>query len=375
MGPEPRLLSAEGIFAPSQTDNKSEQAPSDSEAAPQSHGRGIRSEQVILDSPSRPRRRVGRLVWPMLIVVAVAVALVVSAAGDETRAELDYLESLRNQLSEISKDGDALRDVVARLGSIQRVEFETVIENMREDLGVAIAFAAGDPPSMDTASVAALYRLTVAFWDAGLEGFGESVLLAADQPRSLFALDNMTVALGDLETGDSLYVDLVAELAREDTPDPLTDMPEVRLVPGTGPLVVQSATYIQIARADGSGLALRPGLAVSQIVSVPEWEVDPNDQAVVPSTDTIAFSVVVTNLGNVKSEPGTLLLVLSGGQEPIEVEVGFDALEPSQQTTVSFDPMSVTPGGVYQVDVRLPVTAPDSDLTDNEVQVLFTVNE
>ncbi len=152
-------------------------------------------------------------------------------------------------------------------------------------------------------------------------------------------------------------------------------MPAVRLMPGSGPLIVQSGTYIQTARADGARLALRPGLAVSQIVAVPEWEVNPNDQAVVPATDTIAFSVVITNLGNVASEPGTLLLVLSGGQEAVEVKATFDALDPSQQTTVVFAPMSVSPGGVYQVDVTLALTVPDSDLTDNAVQVQFTVNE
>lgn len=311
----------------------------------------------------------------MLILAAIAVALAVSAAGDETRAELDYLESMRTQLLEISKDGDALRDVVGRLGSIERVELQTVIENMREDLADAITFAESDPPSMATTSVASLYRLALASWDSGLRGFGESVLLAADQPRSLFALDTMTVALGDLKTGDSLYLDLVAELARADTPDPLTEMPAVVLVPGTGPLVVQSGTLIQIARAQSSRLALRPGLAVSQIVAEPEWEVDPNNQAVVPRTDTITFSAVITNLGNVESEPGTLLLALSGSEEAIEVEADFEALGPGQQTTVSFAPMSVSPGGVYQVDVSLAITAPDSDLTDNRVSVQFTVNE
>lgn len=365
MGPEPRS-SQPSDCGRSRPDTKSETADP----------RGLLSSQVIFDPPTRSRRRVlGRLFWPLLIVAIVAIAVVVSSEGEETRAELDYLEEMRTQLSSISRDGDSFRDVVSRLRSIERVEFETVIDTMRDDLAEAITFSEETAPSNDLVSIAALYRLALRSWDAGLEGFGDSVLLAADQPRNLLVLDNLAGALAELKTGDALYEDLVGELNRTDTPNALGEMPDVRLIPGAGPVVNLSGSYIQAARADGSRLALRPGLAISQIISDPEWEVNPNSQAVVPSTTEISFSIVITNLGNVASEPATLVLVLSGGAEAVEVEAQIASLDPNEQTTITFSPMSVTPGGSYQVDANLPPTTQDSDLTDNDVQVQFTINE
>lgn len=304
------------------------------------------------------------------------LALVVSAAGDETRAEFAYLERLHGQASEIAKDGDALRDVVFRLDSVERVEFETVINTLRADIAEGLAFVEEDPASPALVSVRSLYRQALRSWDVGVLGFSESVLLAADEPSSVGVIDNMAKALAELRTGDAIYVDLVAELAREETPDPLKPMPAVAVMPGQGRLVTLSVTYIDTARASGSGLALQPGLAVSQILADPEWEVNPSDQAVLPSTETITFSVVVTNLGNVASEAGSVVVTLSGGAEPLEEEVSFGPLDPNQQTTVMFTPMTITPGGVYQVDAELvDVEAQDSDFTDNHLRVQFTVNE
>ena len=304
------------------------------------------------------------------------LALVVSAAGDETRAELAYLEELHGQASEIAKDADALRDVVSRLDSVERVEFETVINTLRADIAEGLAFVEEDPTSATLVSVRSLYRQALRSWDVGVLGFSASVLLAADEPGSVGVIDNMAKALAELRTGDAIYVDLVAELGREETPDPLIPMPVVAVMPGQGRLVTLSVTYIDTARASSSALGLRPGLAVSQILADPDWEVNPSDQAVLPSTETVTFSVVVTNLGNVASEGGSVVVTLSGGAEPIEEAASFGALDPNQQTTVTFTAMTIAPGGVYQVEAELAdVDAQDSDFTDNRLRVQFTVNE
>ena len=331
---------------------------------------------MIFDPPTRSRRRtLGRLLWPLLIAGAVVTALVVSAAGDETRVELEYLEVLRAQVSEISRDGDALRDVVSRLDSIERVEFETVVNTIRDDVAEGLSFVAKEPPTAALVSVRSVYRQALQSWDVGLLGFSAAVLLSADEPTTVGEVDNMVKALAELRTGDAIYRDLVSELAREDTPDPLTPMPTVALMPGQGRLVTLAVIYVDAARSSSNSLGLRPGLAVSQILSDPDWEVNPSDQAVLPATETVSFSVVVTNLGNVASEPGSVTVVLSGGSEPIELEGSFGALDPNQQTTVMFAAMAVTPGGVYQVDAELVAAGgQDSDLTDNHLRVQFTVN-
>ena len=315
-----------------------------------------------------------RYVLLVLVGIAVIVSLIVSASGDETRAELEYLEEMQSQTVEISKGGDALRDVVSRLQRIDRTEFVTVIDGIREDLAVALAFVEEVPPTISLSPVRSMYRQALRTWDAGVEEYGLSVLAAADNPESLLVVDTMADALAEMRAGDTFYADLLVEMRRIDIPNPLTPMSAVVLMPAEGSLVSLSVSYIDSARSPNSGLALRPGLAVSMVVSDPDW-VNTNDQVVVPTTDSIVFSVVVTNVGNVASRAEPLVLTLTGGAEQIREQAEIAPLQPNQQVTIIFDPLEVEPGGIYQVAAVLVITGEDSNRDDNQIRVQFIVNE
>jgi len=318
---------------------------------------------------------VARYFLLVVVGIAVIVALIVSASGDETRAELEYLEEIQSQATEISKGGDALRGVVSRLQRIDRTEFVTVIEGIREDLAVGLAFVEDVPPTPMLSPVRSMYRQALRTWDAGIAGYGSSVLEAADNPESLLVVDTMADSLAEMRAGDTFYADLVVEMRRGDILDPLTPMPAVMLMPAEGSLVSLSVSYIDSARSPNSGLALRPGLAVSQIVSDPEWQVNQSDQVVVPTTNSIIFSVVVTNVGNVASKVEALVLTLTGGPEQIREQAEVARLQPNQQLTIIFDPLEVEPGGVYEVAAVLAITGEDSNGNDNEIRAQFSVLE
>lgn len=329
---------------------------------------------MIFDPPPR-RRATIRILVLALVALAVIVAVIVSASGEETRSELEYLEEMQSQASEIAKSGDALRDVVSRLQRIDRPEFVNVIDGIREDLGVALAFVESEPPTTSLLSVRSMYRQALKAWDSGVEGYGASVLAAADDPESIVVADTMAEALAELRAGDELYADMVVDMRHDEVPNPLTDMPTVELMPADGTLVSLSASYIDSARSPNSGLALRPGLTVSQVVSDPEWQLNPSDEVVVPQTEEVTFSVVVTNVGNVRSGGETLVLTLTGGPEQVRLTADIDALQPNQQVTIIFEPLAVEPGGFYEVAAALAVTSEDANLDDNELRVQFTVNE
>ena len=331
---------------------------------------------MVFDPPSRSRGRVlGRYIWPLLVVVAVGAAVVVSAAGDDTRAEFDYLDELQAQSVELAKAGDALRDVVSRLQRIERTEFVTVIDGISADIDLGLTFVEQDAPTEQFAGVRALYRQALLAWDSGVTGFGESVLLAADEPENLLVVDFMAESLAELRAGDGIYVDLVAEMGRDDLPQPPSPMADVMLLPTEGSLVSLSVSYIDSARSSNSGLALRPGLAVSQLLADPVWQVDPTDQAVLPATDSVVFSVVITNAGNVISAEDNLVVTLTGGPEQVRTQVVVDPLEPDQQVTVIIEPMPVQTGGVYEVVAALAISENDSNFDDNSISVEFTVND
>ena len=185
----------------------------------------------------------------------------------------------------------------------------------------------------------------------------------------------MAQALAELRAGDGLYVDLRAEVERDELPQPPAPMAEVVMMPAEGDLITLSVAYVDSARSPNNGLALRPGLAVSMVVSDPAWQVDPSDQAVIPSTESVTFSVVVTNRGNVTSVPDQLVLTLTGGPEQVREQVEVEPLEPNQQVTLVFEPIAVEPGGVYEVVAALAISENDTDFEDNMITVEFTINE
>jgi hypothetical protein len=95
---------------------------------------------------------------------------------------------------------------------------------------------------------------------------------------------------------------------------------------------------------------------------------------VIPATESVVFSVVITNAGNVVSAEDNLVLTLTGGPEPVRLQVELDTLEPDQQTTVIMEPVPVEPGGVYEVVAALAISENDSNFEDNSITVVFTVN-
>lgn len=316
-----------------------------------------------------------RYIWVALIAIAVIVALVLSESGEETRAELDYLEEIDAQAVELARSGDALRDVVSRLQRIDRVEFTTVIEGIREDLAAGQSFVGLEPPLASLLSVRAQYRNAIRAWGAGIDEFEESILDAADNPESLGVVDPVVEGLANIRAGDDFFASLIVDMRRDDVPSPLTEYPRVVLSPAEGSLVSLAAAYIDSARSPNNGLALRPSIAVSQIVFDPDWQLNPSDEVVVPVTEQISFTAVITNSGNVASDPENLVLTLVGGPEEVRLQAEVPGLSPNQQVAIPFDPIEVSPGGVYEVTVTLVVTGEDSNGEDNERSVQFTVNE
>jgi hypothetical protein len=329
----------------------------------------------MLDPPRPRRRAVGRFLWPAVVTAAAVIAVVVSGAGNDTRAELDYLGAVHDQAVELSRGGDALRVVISRLSRIERAELVTATDAIRADLEAAMELAEAGPPSDTLTAVNALYRHALEAWTVGLSGLTSGIMAAADDPNSTVVVDNIANSLVELRSGDRLYAELVEELITEEVPEPVAPMPEVVIFPADGELMSLSLAYVEAARSQNSGIALRPGLSVSQIVSDPQWNVSPSDQAVIPATDLVTFSVVVTNGGNVASVPEPLELTLSGGGDPVVVEEMVPALEPGEQTAVLFIDMAVNPGGVYEVTANLRVLTDDIDFEDNTLTVTFTVSE
>jgi CARDB len=330
---------------------------------------------VILDSPRSRRKAWRRLFWPALITVVAIVAVAVSAAGRDTRLDLAYLDAVRDQSAELSLDGDALRVVISRLSRIERDELVTAIDTIRTDLQVGQDLVDQGPPSDTLIGINSLYRQAILAWTVGISGFESGILTAADDPSNTVVVDNLANALAEIRDGDRLYEDLVRELGMDEIPDPVGSMPSVVLMPADGELASLADAYVVAARSVNAMIALRPGLGLSQITSDPLWNVNPDDQTVLPATDLVTFSVVVSNKGNVASDPTPLRLTLSGNGDPVVATQQVPVLEPGEQTAIDFVDMAVVAGGPFEVKAELEVIQLDVDLDDNALAVIFMVNE
>lgn len=321
-----------------------------------------------------------RLLWPILVIAAVVVAVSVTAAGEETRAELEYLDEMRAQTSTLARSGASINEIMPRLREIGRDEFTTVFESASADLDVAVAFVADRPPVETLIPVWSLYRQTVTAWSDGVDGLETAILNAADNPDDATAADSVGDALADLRAGDNLYLDLQAEFELEEIPEPVTPLGAVTMLPSSeSGLLSLADSYVASSRASTNQLGLRPGLRVSQVVSNPSFQINVDAQAVIPATETVVFSTVVTNTGNVASDPETVSATLLGGADAVAeappfAQVEVPPLEPGGQTTIEFPEVEVLADTLYEIRVFLELSNPDADLTDNEVRIQFTVN-
>jgi hypothetical protein len=318
---------------------------------------------------------VGRLVVPLLVIGVVILGIVVTASGAETRSQIDYLTRLQADATRVAQGGAALPGVTTRLSTISREEFVTAMDIVVSDLEEALAFGDEEPPTAAVLPVRALYRQAVTAWHQGATALTEAILHAADNPNDNAAVDRLVAALAQLRVGDSVWAQLMAEMERDDVPEPLSPLPEVVMSPASGPLLTVALVYTEAARAETNTLGLRPGLRVSQLVSDPAWQVDSNDQAVVPVTEQVVFSVVMSNVGNVDSIAQELILRLEGGAEPVQAAMTVEPLAPGQQVTLVFDPFTVTPGVTYNITATIGTTAPDIDIEDNTVTLQFRVGD
>lgn len=317
----------------------------------------------------------GRLLLPLLITMALIIAVVVTAAGEETRTELEYLDEIRGQATALARSGAAIKQMMPRLREIGRDEFTTVMDSAANDIDVALSLVGSEPPVDSLIPIWSLYRQAVAAWDSGVSTLSSAILQAADQPDDATVANLIGDGLADLRAGDELFDVLRSEVEREEIPDPITPLTDVNLFPAdSGGLASLAGTYVAAARASTNNLGLLPGLRVSQVLADPDWDVSVEDEVVIPFTETVVFSVVVTNVGNVASEPGTLSLELMGGEVPVRATAQLPTLDPSGQTTIQFEPMEVAPDTAYQVTGELIVDGPDSDPSDNRQSTTFTVN-
>jgi hypothetical protein len=329
---------------------------------------------LISDAFGRPRRR-RRWLLPLILVTLLAAAIGLSQAATPSSPLL--AEDVRSRAITISRRADVFRDLLARMGSVDRVELQTVTDEALVRIADARTFIDElEEPPAEFAAVLALFDLALESWGDGTAGLTEHLLAAADGDDGLGLTDQVTDDLLELRAGDRLYRELVSVLAAADVTQPVSPMPDVRFLPEGYPVGPGAQTLLAQARVDGSPLALDSALAVEQVTTVPEWVLDTGGALVLDATEQLVVRVVVTNAGNALSEPSAVSVELAGGDGSAQSSTtDVPALAAGAKTTVTFDPLTVTPGRSYSLVVQLALAPGEGETADNSRTLLFRVNE
>ena len=329
---------------------------------------------MISDAFGRPRRR-RRWLVPLILLTLLAIAIALSQAATPSSPLL--AEDVRSRAMDVSRRADVFRDLLTRMGSVDRVELQTVTDEALVRIANARTFIDElDEPAAEFAAVLALFDLALESWADGTSGLTEHLLAAADGDEGLGLSDLVIDDLLELRAGDRLYRELVSTLAAADVTQPVSAMPDVRFLPDGYPVGPGAQTLLAQARVDGSPLSLDAALAVEQVTTVPEWVLDTQGTLVLDATEQLVVRVVVTNAGNAVSDASAVSVEVAGGDGSAQsVTADVPALEAGAKTTVTFAPLVVTPGRSYSLVVQLALAPGEGETADNSRTLLFRVNE
>jgi hypothetical protein len=302
----------------------------------------------------------------------VGLAFVTSGTGSPL-----YAEDLREQAGAIARTAPVFQDVLARVGTVDRIELANVVDEVEAAIAGGREFLeAGEAPPEATAATV-LFGLAIDLWEQGVLQMEAALLAAADGTGPISTAQDQAVnALLDLRAADRLYVEAVRQLDQSGITPPVLPMPEVQFLPAGYPMVAGAATLIGAAAGDGSPLELRAELRITNFTTDPPWVVDTEGAVTIEFTEALTFKVVVSNDGNTRSSVSEVRLEIVGGDgsnqsfaQPVE------ALEPGGSTTVSFLGVAVDPSVAYQVAARLPLAQGELESDDNARTQRFTVND
>ena len=329
---------------------------------------------LISDAFGRPKRR-RRWLVPLILVTLLAAAIGLSQVATPSSPLL--AEDVRSHAIDVSRRADVFRDLLARMGSVDRVELQTVTDEALVRLANARTFIDElEAPPPEFAAVLALFDLALESWADGTVGLTEHLLAAADGDDGLGLADQVTDDLLELRAGDRLYRELIAALAEAEVTQPVSPLPDVRFLPEGYPVGPAAQTLLGQARIDGSPLSLDAALAVEQVTTVPEWVLDTSGTLVLDATEELVVRVVITNAGNALSDPSAVSVEVAGGDGSAQAAAAdVPALEAGAKTTVTFDPLVVTPGRSYSLVVQLALAPGEGETADNSRTLLFRVNE
>jgi len=321
-------------------------------------------------SDRRPRRRRWLTIVLSLIVIIALIALLASRQTEQ-RGTVEFYAAAQDAAA-IHDDASVIfGDALASIGLISRQDLTRRLETVTERTAEATALLDIDVPSVVGVPYGTMATASGS-WTSGSLEVDRVVIGIMDGDIVGTAVSELRNALDQMRVGD---------VAFEQFTDSLIDSEDVPSF--------SSVSYIKVDPADplkfnATNLVLRIqsaySLAPHRDVSVlgmtdPEAVGDRDGIPVVPSSDAIGVTALVTNLGNEDEPTVTVNLEIFNldSNQKTQLSDVVEDLVAGASTAVAFANLDVEKGSLYQVKLTVRING-DIALENNEWEMKFIWN-
>jgi len=304
--------------------------------------------------------------------VIIALIAVVASRRTEQRGTTEFFTAADEAAGIHEVSSVAFGEALASIGIITRQDLTRRLALVAEAASEADALMEVGAPSSIGSSYGTLITATASWLDGATE------------------VERVILGIMDGEIVDSAVADLqgsldrlrVGDVAYEQFTDSLVDTLDVDELPDFQPTVYIAADESDPLRFNATNLVLRIQSAYSlsphRDISVsgmtdPEPVGERAGVPIIPFADKIAINALVTNAGN--EDEGKIIVDLEVFEVNADVVVTrtdvVDGLAAGASTTVMFDDLEITAGGLFQA--KLTVTVTDDINAENDVWELVFI--
>ena len=325
--------------------------------------------------PYRSARRSKARRWLMIVfsvIVIIALIAVVASRQTEQKSTTGFFTASEEAsgISEVSSV--AFGEALASIGVVTRQELTRRLSTVVEAAAEADALMDVDVPS-SLGSTYGTFVTATASWLGGAAKAERVILGIMDGEIVDTAVQDLQAALDQLRVGDAAYVQFTKTLVGvSDDADIPEFLPIAYVAPVESDPLRFNATNLVLRIQSAYSLAPHRDVSVSGMTD-PEPVGDRAGVPIIPYSERIGINSLVTNEGNEDEESIRVdLEVLEVNADVLVTrsEV-IDGLAAGASTTVLFDDLEITAGGLYQA--KLTVTVAGDINAENDVWELVFI--
>jgi hypothetical protein len=305
-------------------------------------------------SDRRPRRRRWLMILLSLIAIIVLIALLASRQTDQ-RGTVEFYAAAQDAAVIHDDASKIFGEAFASIGLISRQDLTRRLETVVERTAEASALLDIDVPSAIGVPYGTMATASRSWTDGSLE-VDRIVVGIMDGNIVATAVTELQRALDQMRVGDVAFEQFTDSIDEDEDVPSFSSVAYLANDPAD-PLKFNATNLVLRIQ---SAYALAPHRDVSVLgMTDPEAVGDRDGIPVVPSSDSIGVTALVTNLGNEDESSVTVALEIFNldTSEKTQLSDVIDDLAAGASTAVAFANLDVEKGSLYQLKLTVTINA------------------